>query len=72
MTELLEKAFAEAARLPDEDQNAIAGWLLEELRSEQRWAESFESSADALQALAEEALAEDRQGATEPLDPERI
>jgi hypothetical protein len=38
MTEQLEKAFAEAAKLSDEEQDAIAAWLLEELASEGRWA----------------------------------
>lgn len=28
MTGLLEKAFAEAARLPEEEQNALASWIL--------------------------------------------
>jgi hypothetical protein len=51
MTELLEQAFAEAARRPEEEQDAIAGWLLDELRSEQQWLERFDASADTLQEL---------------------
>jgi len=34
MTELLEKAFKEVSKLPETDQNAIAKWLLEELKGE--------------------------------------
>jgi len=32
MTELLERAFSEAAKLPKEEQNALVAWILEELR----------------------------------------
>ena len=35
MTELLEEAFAKAARLPDHEQDAFARWLMDELESEQ-------------------------------------
>ncbi len=31
MTQLLEKAFAEAARLPAQEQDALATWIIEEL-----------------------------------------
>lgn len=31
MTELLEKAFAEASKLPEDEQAALAAWILEEL-----------------------------------------
>ena len=32
MTELLERAFKEASRLPEVDQNALAKWVMEELK----------------------------------------
>jgi hypothetical protein len=67
MTDLLEKALTEVAKLPASEQDAIAAMLLAELASEQRWAESFARSQDALAKLAEEALAEDRAGLTKPL-----
>ncbi len=44
MTEALESAFAKVAKLPDDQQDAFAQWILEELESEQRWAKSFEKS----------------------------
>ena len=37
MTRLLEKAFAEASKLSENEQEGIAECLLEELASEQRW-----------------------------------
>jgi len=66
MTDLLEKALNEVAKLPPTEQDAVAAILLEELASEQRWAESFAKSQDLLENLAEEALAEYRAGLTKP------
>jgi len=72
MTELLEKAFAEAAKLPDADQEALAAWILEELASDRRWQEALGDSAEALARLADEAVAEHREHRTRPLDPGRL
>ena len=68
MTELLQKAFEEATKLPEEDQDVIAKAVLAELASERRWDELFAASADRLAELAEEALTEHRAGRTEPLE----
>lgn len=72
MTADLERAFAEAAKLPAEEQDALAAWILNELASERRWEQQFASSQDALAALADEALAEHRAGRTDPLDPDTL
>lgn len=37
MTQLLEKTFKEASKLPVVDQNALAKWVLEELEAEKKW-----------------------------------
>lgn len=60
MTELLEKAFAEATKLPDTEQNELARRILADLESERRWDMVFEQSQDLLAQLAEEALTEHR------------
>ena len=67
MTQLLEKAIQEVAKLPASEQDALATILLEELASEERWSKSFAGSQDALEALAQEALAEHAAGKTKPL-----
>ena len=72
MAQLLEEAFAAAARLPAEDQDALARALLSDLASERAVDERIASTGDALARLADEALAEYRAGRTEPLDPERL
>ncbi|MDP2954479.1 MAG: hypothetical protein Q8O76_14345 [Chloroflexota bacterium] len=72
MTKLLGKAVAELSKLPEGEQDAIAAWLLEELTSERRWERLFSTSHDALAVLAEEALAEHRQGGTQQLEPDRL
>ena len=58
MTELLEKAFAEAANLPEVEQDMLARRLLEDLAAEEKWDEALASSQDKLAALADEALTE--------------
>lgn len=71
MTQLLERAFAEASKLPNPEQDAFAALLLAELDSERRWAESFASTQDELASLADEALREFEAGQTQPMDLER-
>ena len=39
MTKQLELAFTEASKLPPEEQNILAEWLLAELSSEKRWSQ---------------------------------
>jgi TRAP-type C4-dicarboxylate transport system substrate-binding protein len=72
MTKLLEKAFEEAAKLSDDDQDALAQAVFAELASERRWDQLFAASTDVLSELAEEALAEHRAGRTKPLDPDTL
>jgi hypothetical protein len=68
MTELLEKAFAEAAKLPQEAQDMLARMLLDDLVAEEKWDDAFAKSQDKLALLADEALAEYRDGKTKALD----
>ena len=67
MTQLLEKAFKEASRLPELTQNALARWLIDEIISERKWEKIFAESEDVLDKLANEAITEHRQGKTKPL-----
>ena len=72
MTQALEKAFAEASKLPDEEQDRIARWLLEELADERAWDEKFARSQDALSKLADQALEEIARGQVSDLDPSKM
>ena len=67
MTQLLEKALSQVAKLPASEQDAMAAIVLEELASEKRWAESFAKSQDLLAKLADKALAEHAVGRSKPL-----
>ena len=62
MTQALEKAIAAAKALPDEQQDAIAAVILEEIEDERRWDETFANSQDVLARLAEEAREDIRKG----------
>jgi len=72
MTKLLQRAFDEASKLPEHEQDALGRALLEELASERRWEELFAGSHDLLAELADQALAEHHAGRTEKLDPEKL
>jgi hypothetical protein len=70
MTQLMEHAFREASQLPEEDQEAIASIILQEIESERRWGELFDhpKSADLLSLMADKALADVRAGRARKLD----
>lgn len=72
MTKLLEKAFAEAVKLPRKEQDGLAKWLLAEMASEHRWDEAFARSPDRLVQLAAKALNEHRKGRTRALHPDQL
>ncbi len=72
MTKLLERAFEEASKLPEGEQDALGRILLEELASERRWEELFAGSQELLADLADQALSEHRAGQTNKLDPEKL
>ena len=68
MTELLERAFAEASKLPQEVQDMLAKMLLADLAAEEKWDETFAKSQDKLALLADEALTEYQNGKTKNLE----
>lgn len=69
MNKLLEQAFREAARLPEEDQEAIASHILAEIEDERGWNERFAKSPGTLAKLAEQARQRIAKGETLPFDP---
>jgi hypothetical protein len=72
VTDLLKKAFDAASRLPKDEQDAVAEWLLAELASEEGWEERFAGTQDALSVLAQEASEEHQRGETKELKPESL
>lgn len=72
MTVLLEKAFKEASKLPKKEQDALARWIIEELKAERQWEVLFDDSQDELSKLAREARSEYTQDRTYPLDPNTL
>ena len=71
MTALLERAIGEAAKLPEQQQQAIATLILDEIASETRWNEQFAGSQDLLARLGADALREFERGETKPLRDDR-
>ncbi|HYM21072.1 MAG TPA: hypothetical protein VEW28_08730 [Candidatus Kapabacteria bacterium] len=64
---LLEKAFTEAKKLNNHDQDALAAIIMEELLAERTWDEAFERSHEKLEQLADDALRQLREGNVKPL-----
>jgi hypothetical protein len=60
MTKVLEKAFNEASKLTENEQDALGEWLISEIQSEREWDRAFACSQDLLARLAKEARAEHR------------
>ncbi len=54
MTQLLEKALSEVAKLDEPEQDALASILLDEIASEQRWTQAFAESQDVPDAVDRE------------------
>lgn len=68
MSKLLDKAIAEARKLPVADQDAIGAIILEEIADEARWAKTFAETRPILEAMIAEADAEIAPGETSPLE----
>ena len=72
MTKVLEKAFDEASKLPEKEQDELGKWLLAEIESDRNWDQVFARSHNQISRLASEALEEHRRGETEELDPDKL
>jgi hypothetical protein len=72
MTRALDAAIAKLATLPEDEQDRIAQWLLDETRDEEHWARKFLASQDSLSELAAEARTEQAAGRATELDPDKL
>ena len=72
MSELFDRAVAQARQLPADRQNAIASLILDEIDDEARSDAAFANSPDVLEQLVAQAAEEDRKGLTEVLDPDAL
>ena len=68
MTNILQQALTKLSQLPENQQEAIAYLILAEIEDEKKWAENFANSQDQLAQLADEAIAEFKEGKTRPLN----
>ena len=60
--------MSEVQKLPEQEQNALAALILEEMIDERKWDIAFSKSQDQLEKLAAEALAELHSGRATPLE----
>ncbi len=69
MPHAMKRALAELEALPEEEQDRIGQWLLDELRSDREWDARISRTQGELKKLAAEARAAVAAGAAKPLDP---
>lgn len=62
MSPLLDRAVAEARKLPDAEQDALAALILDEIEDDRRWDEAFAKSPGKLAALAARAAEQVQSG----------
>lgn len=67
MPTLFDQAVEIARRLPEEEREAIAQIMLDEIEDEEVWQRKFSATAPQLDQLAEQALEADKDGKTTPL-----
>lgn len=72
MTQQLEKAFKEASKLSEREQNIIAKWFLEEIHSDDKWNTLYAESEEILEILAKDAVKDFESGKTEKLDINKL
>ena len=71
-TKLVNTAFNEIKTLPEIEQNIFAQNIIDEIRSEKKWDESFANSEDFLSSMANEALDEFNLKNTQELDISKL
>jgi len=67
MNKMLERAIAEVARLPEDEQETIACLIMEEVEADRGWDERFAKSESKLAEMARRAKAQHARGETTPL-----
>jgi uncharacterized protein (DUF433 family) len=67
ITDLLTEAFKQASMLPAAEQDQLARSLLQELAGDKRWELLLENSQDMLEAMANQALQDHREGKTKAM-----
>ncbi|MGB8278508.1 MAG: hypothetical protein WCF20_11345 [Methylovirgula sp.] len=67
MNKMLERAIAELARLPEDEQEAVAYVIMDEIAAERGWEERFAKSEMKLAELARRAREQHAHGETTPL-----
>ena len=72
MTQLLEKAIERLKAVPEQEQDAMARWLLSELEEDERWAATTDKYKDGVARMMKRVIADDEAGLCEPLDPDTL
>jgi hypothetical protein len=72
MTSTLEAAIAKLGALSPDEQDRVGRWLLHELKDDEQWTRSFETSQDLLGKLAAETRADRTADRVTDVGPDRL
>ena len=72
MTHLLEEAFKAASDLPEQDQDALASRVLQEIAWEKKWDTALAEKRATVRNLVEEAREDIRAGRVRELNPDDL
>jgi len=72
MTRLMEQAIEKLKSVPEAEQDQFAKFLLNELKEDERWANSTAAHESKLKAFIDQVVADDDAGKCEPLDPDLL
>lgn len=72
MIKRFEQAIEELSKLPEDDQQRMAEWILDELEDGLRWDQAFANSLPQLEQLGKKALEDYRTGKTQELKPDEL
>ena len=72
MTRLMEQAIEQLRAIPDEQQDQLAQFVLNELKEDERWSGSTSDHEEKLKNFISTVLAADNNGNCELLDPDRL
>jgi hypothetical protein len=68
----MEKAVEALKSVPEDQQDAVAGFVLSEIESDRQWTDTSIRRADNLRKLADEAREDFRAGRASEMDPEKL
>jgi hypothetical protein len=72
MIDSWKRVFDEIQKMPIEEQERYAQWILAEIEDDRKWDQKFAETRDEIEILGQQAMEQHRAGLTEDLDPDNL